>query len=1244
MTLHGDTPRGDSRSVDTPSITVSDLSQGRRDSGDFNRTFSGRFTPTFVPRHVDHDVHDREVHDIMINCTDSSTLVAGAGRDVCSSRGSRPSPFAQQSSPTDDRNLAVSMDNFNLGNPNSAFKSRPETKSSAKSRKLGARGRSLSAPIRPSSRMLPTSPEKLKLSQPEHPSTPIVVKYAYESTDPAKTHFLDRFVCVDTEISDSKKPTSRIFKSILPSMAIPESINEVSEDEDDHHRRHISRNSYSTYPPAYGTSHSLDSYDDFLEANRSVLRARNSNLVRSVSVHDSSPIISCSEKMSVIPESGEDSTDDFFASFESRDCRLSSMKKKRLSNSKKKRMFNISRRSSRRKSRRCSIFSLKKSSRQSVLTPRIRKASSGQVPAVPTITNFFPVVVGGTYHQAFEFNRPVVLENSHLFPRIHAIEMPSLISNPVAMQVAITRLRRWYIASVRSQSYMVYQAEGDDITLSILSPGVEFRTVSFSLGSHWSLVPAYPGGLLIVSTRHHCDDDKRRLCFFVPDHFLRKELLCDVEQTDRIGDEICGDSSFSMVVDLNVSVCTDATEPDDIDYMHLHSALDTSAVSDGSRCSDGRYSHNHLINFVGEDGPMDSPASSLCDVGRFSPAARANRLSSHAGSGQNDGNSTSVTSGLTKQGDIYFRSLLEDDNSALPFCRKADLMNSGDIMEIVLSFLEGCKERPQLPKIARCVSDGRLKRSRSATSDISHPVPSELYGFHAVKLVSKHWAVNWVRYLSSKWSREVWNTRSAIVMDKHYDKWVTFVKKHSNGSFVGSGGAKDVYRLLPPSSHSLVQRTSSSAYAVAVMDVKSVMENAVEQEMVVSLACSSLVKYGICPNIVKISSAFQSPYPAPSVWQTNSNLEEIPSRSSMKAGHYQYINMEYCSGGDIEDFIRKRRSKALSAVEIRQIFFQMCFSIYSCREQLSLRHFDIKLLNFFLADSSALLSNYSTTSPRNDKVYYRIGFGNSVFSLPLSLSGTSPGVVKLADFGTSLIGEEEATSNITAQQFTTLENTAPEFLFQGSAASSASFAADTFGLGLSFLHLLTGHAPYEELMERVRCPHALIIALKEIWMECDRVQLDTDSPYYVINEVLSSLDDPTSDNDEVDDSVKNVLYDTLYRYVVLIGLPNADMFTTLSSSTGRPALCRNPVVTAVLNTLDQGLNENASLEVRDATTQYLNDSTEWSIFRGSHCVMKSARSKMAEISPDAEQWLRRMLCYDPIHRYPFSWYFIISIV
>lgn len=44
-----------------------------------------------------------------------------------------------------------------------------------------------------------------------------------------------------------------------------------------------------------------------------------------------------------------------------------------------------------------------------------------------------------------------------------------------------------------------------------------------------------------------------------------------------------------------------------------------------------------------------------------------------------------------------------------------------------------------------------------------------------------------------------------------------------------------------------------------------------------------------------------------------------------------------------------------------------------------------------------------------------------------------------------------------------------------------SYSIDAFALGLSIAHLLTGHKPYEELLESVKCPDALADDLLLAW-------------------------------------------------------------------------------------------------------------------------------------------------------------------
>ena len=176
------------------------------------------------------------------------------------------------------------------------------------------------------------------------------------------------------------------------------------------------------------------------------------------------------------------------------------------------------------------------------------------------------------------------------------------------------------------------------------------------------------------------------------------------------------------------------------------------------------------------------------------------------------------------------------------------------------------------------------------------------------------------------------------------------------------------------------------------------------------------------------------------------NSYEFPKKNSHQRGSFQYIRMEYCSGGDLEDVVR--RAVQLDVSTVRSILFQIFFAFYAGREKLCLRHFDVKLLNFFVSNGSCLLSNsqkeeydkisinnnnndnnnndsnnnnnYNNENNNNennntgDIVRMRVGFGDHVFALPLQTSSLS--VVKLADFGTSAVGAAGLGDSVTAQQ------------------------------------------------------------------------------------------------------------------------------------------------------------------------------------------------------------------------------------
>jgi len=297
------------------------------------------------------------------------------------------------------------------------------------------------------------------------------------------------------------------------------------------------------------------------------------------------------------------------------------------------------------------------------------------------------------------------------------------------------------------------------------------------------------------------------------------------------------------------------------------------------------------------------------------------------------------------------------------------------------------------------------------------------------------------------------------------------------GSFLSDGSYKHVYKVW-----SQVQQRFE---AISVMSMASINETSslsiIAQEVKVSILVSDLVTSKECPNFIETYQVFASKdMPPEDLWGKSDSL--LSSENDV----FQYIRMELCDLGDLEELVKTYPDELPPMDAVKGMFFQMCFSLFKGQQKLQLRHFDIKLLNFFCK------SNEDHSVVKSDRTF--------------------PVLVKLADFGTAEV-QCEATK-VAVDHICTLENTPPEFLLVGDAASTG--CADVFALGLCFLHLLTGSRPYEEILERVTCPIVLKKLLLKIW--CDGPN------FTVLNEVL-------------EDDSNDILYDTLYRYFVLFSLP-----------------------------------------------------------------------------------------------------------
>ena len=209
-----------------------------------------------------------------------------------------------------------------------------------------------------------------------------------------------------------------------------------------------------------------------------------------------------------------------------------------------------------------------------------------------------------------------------------------------------------------------------------------------------------------------------------------------------------------------------------------------------------------------------------------------------------------------------------------------------------------------------------------------------------------------------------------------------------------------------------------------------------------------------------------------------------------------------------------------------------------------------------------------------------------------------------------------------------MENSPPEYLLIGSAARQA-FSADTFCLGLSYLHLLTGHAPYEELLADVKCPEYLKNQLESLWETQDQ-----SSDYYVIHEVVDSLDDSEEVDIDAIDSCKNVLYHTIYRYMVL--LHGCEFFSHEKSDT-KSQFSTSPVWNVLVDALALDGDDSKPVSKRSprraaCRNQYIKDYELWSIKSGNHVIMTKTRQRLATLGEEAERVLFAMLHFDPSKR------------
>lgn len=397
----------------------------------------------------------------------------------------------------------------------------------------------------------------------------------------------------------------------------------------------------------------------------------------------------------------------------------------------------------------------------------------------------------------------------------------------------------------------------------------------------------------------------------------------------------------------------------------------------------------------------------------------------------------------------------------------------------------------------------------------------------------------------------------------------------------------------------------------------------VANELAVSAMLSSLVRRGICPNFISMRGVFTCAHPPPkSIWgcdkQKDPNGTEFNRDKALRQpktpkdpapGRYQYIRMELASEGDAEELIKGQLPNELLPTSVaRALLFQIAFSLYAAADKFSVKHYDLKLLNIFVQRIHT-----------DGDLVLRYGLGAHVFALRMPSSHAF--LAKLADFGTANVSPASNGLPVTIAHFTTLENTPPDFMILGDDATQGH-GHDNFGLGLCMLHLFTGFRPYEEILEDVTCPGNLKKRLCAIWED------ESVEGYSVIRSVI--LDSVVKDEDGhiVEGDPDETFYDTLYRFLVLFGIPKIQfqqktcprVWKAISDSLG-------PIKSTGRTRDGKPVRKKAGTDI----TQYNRDCKKYSIRAGNNKYIARARHALSSINGGLDL-LQRLCAFDPKSR------------
>jgi len=460
--------------------------------------------------------------------------------------------------------------------------------------------------------------------------------------------------------------------------------------------------------------------------------------------------------------------------------------------------------------------------------------------------------------------------------------------------------------------------------------------------------------------------------------------------------------------------------------------------------------------------------------------------------------------------------------------------------------------------------------------------------------------------------------------------WSFLNDKFPWAAFLSEGAFKRVYRVWNSS--------VGAEEAVSVMDVDLIEstgnKNVVGAELAVSVMLSSLVRRNICPNFVLTRGVFTCAFEPPaSHWGCektkrpkgdfycpNQRGRKPKQPGSNKRGRYQYIRMELCKHGDVEEYIKRQPDQVIAMHEARCILFQMAFALHTAGDRFGMKHYDVKLLNFFLQSAN----DTDICEVDNPHTVLRYGVGSHVFSLRVPTERAL--IAKLADYGTANLSAETNGQPVTLAQFTTIENTPPDYLILGDAAQQG-FGHDCFGLGLCMLHLFTGLAPYEEILESVTCPTNLKKKLKRIWED------ESSKGYDVIRSLILS-DVYEDENGNTEGEPDETVYDTLYRFLVLIGIPKDQFESNKQGKVWRAitSSLRSLDVRSTRNNPHRSLSRKAAAEhVGVDAAQYERDRKIFSLEFGTDPCITRARESLQSMDGGMEL-LYSLLSFDPQKR------------